>query len=75
MVDVPEKPWQANGSGERRAELDQDATRHDGKPAAEDRKQEAGRRHALARRSGASTKKIPKGERSESEQASSFRLK
>jgi len=74
-MDVPEKPWQANGSVERRVEFDQDAARYGERLGAEDRRQEAGRRHALARKSGRLAKSLRKGERSESEQASSFRLK
>jgi len=51
-MDVPEKPWQENGSVERRAEFDQDADRYGERPGAEDRRPEAGRRHALARKRG-----------------------
>jgi hypothetical protein len=72
-MDVPVKPWQANGSAERCAELDQDPARYGERPWVEDRRQEAGRRHALAQRSGLLAKQMRKGERSE--QASSFRLK
>jgi hypothetical protein len=51
MMDVPEKPWQAYGSVERHAEFDQDAPRYGERLEAEDRRQEAGRLHALARKS------------------------
>jgi hypothetical protein len=74
-MDVPEKPWQANGSVEQCAELDQNPARYGERPWVEDRRQEAGRRHAPARKSGLLAKQMRKGMRSESEQASSFRLK
>jgi hypothetical protein len=71
-MDVPEKPWQTNGSAERCAELDHPA-RYGERPWVEDRRQEAGHRHALARKSGLAARQMQKGERSG--QASSFRLK
>jgi hypothetical protein len=55
-MDVPEKAWQANGSVERRAQFDRDAARYGERPGVEDRKQEAGRRHALVRKSGSLAK-------------------
>lgn len=51
-MNVPEELWPSNGSDARRVEFDQDAARYGERPGAEDRKQEAGHRHVLARRSG-----------------------